>query len=358
MITSQFIPTDTGGGTVVGGSYLKAFDLCPRDWFNQYFRPVLSDDGTIGARGIQPITTPLPLLRGRLLHEAFAAWYLSGCREGVDTGDYDLDLALDTLHTHCAAAKATNEFEGGDEEADRVTTALDVMMRSYADTYGPGGPSRDWPEIQIAHDAEGKPLVEREFRIQLSPSYIFTCRIDAVIYHRSYLKAFETKTSYPMFVKNRLKTISYDAQFTGEIAVLTAHLPTLIPSEPKLHGCLANVLPYDRSVNSKFAVAERETTTRTPAQLERWRSQSLHTLHRIDDSVRHFEGLRGDRLSIEDAADRAFPTLGTRTDRCHAYNRRCAYWDLCALPGLEPSLLRRFRPRTTAETTYLREYPS
>jgi len=353
--TSQFLPTDTGHGTAVGSSYLRRFVMCPRQWFNEYFYPLYDDAGQLAGRGLQPRTRALALTAGSILHEGLAAWYLSGCRDGADTGERDIEHAIDTM-SMIAQSERDREHLTPEEYEENLTSSR-VILRDYHDSYGPGSRSPDWPDIQVAHDLQGVPIVEREFRIQLTHQYIFTCRSDMLIYHRGYLKTMEHKSSAPGFwAKKRLQNINYDSQFTGEIAVMRAHLATLVPEGTPLHGVLVNVLIKGRG-KSNPNVAERDSTTRTDAQLERWRQQTLNTLQRIEDAIGAFEKLVAEGMDINTAADHCFPTLGTVTDQCKAYNRNCDYYELCQLPGMESRLMGKYRPRTTEENTTLRERP-
>lgn len=355
MSSSQFLPTDTGHGTICGNSYVYKFANCPRLWFDEFYYPWLSASSKVEHRGLQPRTRALSLLTGSVFHEGMAALYLSGCRDGVDTGEWKVDHAIDVMESKAANYHSQYSSE---EEASTDLIQTKVYIRDYYDRFGPGSYSPDWPEIQVVHDLEGRPVVEREFRIQLNNRYIYTCRSDLLILHRSYLKTMEHKTSAPgMWLKKRLGTLSYDAQFSGEIAVMRAHLPSLVSEGTPLHGVLLNVLVKGRGVKSPHDVAERDTGTRTPAQLERWRLQTINTLDRIEDSIGVFEKLLSEGVESNTAADQTFPTLGTITDQCKAFNRNCDYYELCQLPGMESRLMGKYRPRTTEENTQLRERP-
>lgn len=345
----QFLPPETPtGGSQVGNSYVTLFENCPRKWFNSFYRPLLNESHELVARGLQPINTDVNLLGGRILHEGMAALYLSGCQDGEDTGEWDIDHAIDVLNMH--ADRAAPEYLDEDL-AESNRNMCQVLLRTYYDEYGPDSAGRDYPIIRVAHDQHGKPLVEMDFKVQLSNEYIYTCRSDTIIYHNGYLKTLEHKTSHPMFVKQKLGSVKWDAQISGEYYVMQQHFP-----EDALAGVMYNVLPKNRSANSKFGVAERETGTRTPAQLERWRLTTLDTLRRIDEAVERFEELmKLGTASVEQAADYCFPLHGTRTSTCFAFNRDCEFSTLCQMPGLEKNILRSFRGRTQEETDKLRE---
>jgi hypothetical protein len=338
----RFIPArQLHGGTPAGTSYLNGFIGCRRRHFNLFVRPFSWDDGREG-EGIAPRSTAPDLLKGSTFHEGLAAWYLSGCRDGADTGEYDVERAVAVAENHHAAR--LHEWEDTSEAADAIRQIVE-MLRSYHDWYGPGGRRPDYPTIQVMHNGEGEPLIEREFALDLDyGGYLFTCRVDAIVEHHGYLKIMEHKTSAASWVGRRLKTTAMDAQFTGEIAVLEA----LFPNE-LLFGCLVNVVAKNRGANSKLDVATRDTTTRTSAQLRRFPAGCVEILKRIDQSHHQFTELVEQGVDIERAADVAYPLDGTRNGTCYAYNRSCPYMGLCQNPGDEDQILRSFRPRTEVE---------
>lgn len=339
-----------GGASRVGHSYITKFANCERDFFNEFIRPLVDlATGELLGRGIQPIHVPLNLLTGRLAHEGFAAWYASGCRDGEDTGEYNIDLALDTMKMHWLKAKGHNEYEN-DEGADNDWLRLEVMLRSYHDTYGPRGYARDWPTIKVVHDSDGRPVVERELETLLAPGYLYSCRLDLAVWHHGFLKVMEHKTPSAYGVRYYKQAVPYEAQYTGQMWCMRE----LSPSE-HTNKVLVNLVVKERSAASKFAVAERETASRSDAELERWRRGALHLLSQIDVAVGGFEEALNKGMDIEPAADLWFPLRGTRTGRCHAYGRPCDYLALCAMPTMEPGVLRNFRARTEVERTALKE---
>lgn len=351
---TQFIPKEElHGGSRVGNSYCSTFANCPKKWFNNFLRPVETIDPKtekpVLTQGIRPRQTAQALLAGSIFHEGLASWYLSGCRDGEDTGEYSLEAAIEGAKLHWSQRK--HEYEGDvDPEEDWLTNQ--AMLVAYAEHYGPDSPGADWPDLRVAHDGEGKPLIEREFTSKLGYNdYIYTMRADLVVHHRGFLKMGEHKSSVASFVKNRLQTSHWDSQMTGQCWVMATEFPDTL-----LNGVWLNVVVKNRSVRSKFDVAERDTTTRTQFQLANFRVNVIDILERIDDAVGFFwEDYLGGK-PLEEAAQKWFPDHGTRTGTCLAYNRECEYASLCKGAGREEQLLVNFKPRSTVEISEMKEW--
>lgn len=338
------------GASPFGNSYLVCWAECRKRWFNQFLRPQVfeAEDGTkLQAMGLAPRHTDPNLSKGRMFHHGLASWFLSGIKDGEDTGEYNLNFAIAGIDQSFEACKG--EYSDPAVAAQDYLT-IQALMISYHEAFGPKAAARDWPTISVVCDDEGHPYIEREFRMDLGGGRVFTCRADTIVRHHGYLKVFEHKTSTVRGVGGRLGTLQRDSQFTGELFTLTGHFP----DEP-LNGVLVNVVPKDRGPNSKFRVAERETTTRTPEQLEQWRLDALSMLQEIDDAVGAFNrAVESGGHTVEQAAALCFPETGEFTGRCYKYNRQCEFWDLCERKGREDSVMFRFRPKTTQELEHAR----
>jgi hypothetical protein len=277
-----------------------------------------------------------------------AAWYLSGCRDGEDTGEYSLDMAM-------AAGEAAYKRLAGDYEslevAEKEWEIIKPMIVAYHDWVGPGGEAQDYPSIRVFCDGEGKPLVERAWACMLTDGYIFTCRTDLIIYKRGIISTMDHKTSSVWGVKERKRSICWDPQFTGQYWVLTE----LFPGQT-INGVEMNILPKERTKNSQFKACEREGTTRNPGQLERWRQTTINTLFSIDEAVNRFDRMmETGNFSLEYMANMCFPDRGTRNGRCGAYGG-CEYWDLCRMAGMEERMMSGYRVRSGEELANLREW--
>lgn len=327
----RFVPraTATSTGTRFGTSFLNSWARCPRQWFNAHYRPCQDETGAT-YRGLAPRITSQDLLRGSIFHEMLAEWYRSGIRNGEDTGERDVELAIKVGRV--AASSRASEYEDAYAE-QKLSDEAEILMRRYHDWYGPEAPQCEYPQIRVVCDGLGQPLIEREWEFPLNDRYVFTCRTDAIIMDHGILKSLEHKTSSMPWM--RLRTIPTDAQFAGEQWILHQ----LFPEEP-IAGTLVNVIGTKRALG-KF---ERETTSRTQAQLDRWQRNCINILTAIDQACQHFtlDRLNGD--SVEVAADHWFPDHGTRTDTCTAFNG-CDFLDLCSWAGREENRLGMFKQK-------------
>ena len=177
--------------------------------------------------------------------------------------------------------------------------------------------------------------------------YFLTSKIDLIITHRGYVKAMEHKTSVASYVMSRLSTIHHDAQFTGEIYTLAENMP----KEIKLYGVMANVIQKNRSLRSKYDIAERDTTTRTQSQLDDFANTAVDTLRQIDERVGQYQDWLSKGVEEYKALSVWFPTHGMFNEQCNAYRRHCDYYALCKQPEKANKLLGIYKPRTRPEAT-------
>ena len=335
----RFIPDATPkGGSLIGNSYIAKFAQCPRDWFHSYYHPF------DGGKGIRSRFTSEHLLKGRVFHEGIAALYTSGCRDGEDTGEWDLDLAISVLEMDHASASVEYESE---QKAEEDLLLVRSMLIAYHDEFSPVGANPDYPVIRVMHDGEGKPLVEREFSVDLGfGGYVFTCRADLIITHHGYPKIMEHKTSAPGFwASKRLNAIHTDSQFTGECFVLAS----LFPDEP-IDGVLCNVVIK----KGKSKIALRESTRRDHHDLNTFRMAVLDILLQIDQRVEAFENDMDSGHTLMESMDRWFPDHGTRTGGCENYGG-CQFQRLCLNKGRLDENLKSFKGRTIEESLLAQE---
>lgn len=343
----QFIPQKKpDAGSLIGASYLTEFEKCPRRWFRKYYNPVVQPEtGELVHTGIEPLETAPPLLTGGVFHAALESYYLSGIRDGDDTGEYNLEAAMAGLDKSFTARRDSYLNE---EIADTERTTVQEMVIAYYDRFGPKSPNPDYPKIKVICDGNGQPYVEREWVTDLGYSnYYLTCKTDLFVSDQGYGKVMEHKTSVASFIKQTLNNSHTGAQFTGEIYTLKNNMPV----DAKLFGVLVNVVQKNRSPRSKYDVAERETTNRTDPQLYEFANWAVDVLRQIDDRVGQYEDWINSR-GVEEwkALSVWFPTRGTANGECNAYNRPCDYSSLCKQPDRANQLLGVYRPRTKPES--------
>ena len=362
----RFLPQKTlAGGTRIGSTYLATAASCWQEWFDLYLRPYEgardgrdngnsnsgscnnSDErlpGTQAFIGIKPIYTPHFLLTGNTLHEGLEALYLSGCRDGEDTGEWDLEAAL------AAADKHHIEHLSRYEQHSRAEEALAVVhwvLENYMETVGPGGSDPDYPKMKVLHDTEGQPLVEREFTVQTGYSdYYFTTKPDLLVELDGKLFSLDHKSNAARidWVMDRLNSITMDPQFVGEFAALTELFPDV-----KISGAMINLLCKKKPSNKEIQAIMRRSTSFNEFDLLCYKDEVRDLLEQIDERVDKFNGLLDSGWPLEGAASKCFPRHGTRTGRCNAF-AGCVFKDLCEHKDMTSSYLSRFEPRTVEET--------
>jgi hypothetical protein len=166
----------TTSATRFGAHFIQDFRNCPFLWWLRH-----RARGT----GLVPELTPIPLLVGSTYHAGLEDYYLSGWEDG----QYDLTAARQaaTLHMESRWDEAKDE-----QQALEITQQVEGLLDHYDAEFGPKGARPDWPTIRVLPDAEGHPLIEREFEIDLGyHGAIFTARIDTVVDFHGYVASLE-----------------------------------------------------------------------------------------------------------------------------------------------------------------------
>jgi hypothetical protein len=335
------------GGSLVGNSYLSLFAKCPRKWFYGFYFPQELAGETW--HGLAPKHTAEALLLGSAFHEGLAAWYLSGCKDGEDTGKYSLDSAISTAESHHLKRKA--EYADQDR-AEKDWATCKTMLVQYHESHGPGGPSQDWPEIKVLFDEDGQPLVEREFAIKLGTGkYVYTARLDLIVERFGNVQVMEHKSSAASGTRQRLASSHMDSQMTGEIFVANKAFPS-----HNLNGVLVNVITKNLSAKSTVGLVNRTTTDRTRGQLQRFEQKVLGILCRIDESIHTWKEYVSKGIEPVKATDMLFPDYGENNGECFSYMRECEFSPFCKQLQPEDITLNSFRPKTQEETITLKEY--
>jgi len=341
-MTTQFLPyIKPDAGSQIGVSYIGEFIKCPRKWYNKYARLTRNSDGSVSATGIEVHQTASPLISGSLFHHALENYYKSGCLSGEDTGAYSLEFALSKLEDEFNLRKSQYETE---DAAESEYAMVRSMILSYDERYGPNGGDPDYPAIKILCDQDtGEPYLERNFATPLGyKDYYLTCKVDAVINDQGFVKVFEHKTSVASYVNTRVSSIHTDAQFAGEILTLNENIKTGDP----LAGVKVNVVVKNRAAKSKFDVAVRETTSRSPSQLEDFKACAVDVLTQIDERMEQMvDWVEAKGVDAEKAAGVWFPSRGQFNGECQAYRRNCDFLMLCKQPDRAKQLLNGYRPR-------------
>jgi len=343
-MTARFIPaTSLEGGTPIGSSYLRAYHECPYKFFNQYIRPVGELEDHLLMIGIKARWQAPPLSAGSMFHSFMEELYHSRCKDGEDTGEWDIDRAMAVLRVVQLELKDGYQKEA---EYNKDCIKIDTACREYVDYYGPTVSSRnpEWPRYQVVFDGEGEPIIERQFKIDLGYNdYYITIQPDLIMTRDGYLITRDHKTAAKGWGPGRAANIDTDAQFTMEYMVLSELFP-----EEAITGAEVNVIQTGYVPGNKVKDFERfirNTTTRSLADIASFKADTIDLLEKIDTAVANFEDLWETTGDLELAAGLAFPRHGMRIDACHTFRRPCDFIDLCVHKGNIGNNLGSFRPR-------------
>ncbi|KKK50974.1 hypothetical protein LCGC14_3119650, partial [marine sediment metagenome] len=269
------------------------------------------------------------------LHEGLEEWYQSRCRDGEDTGEANIERALEAANTYWG------QRAGELEDPDLLKPAMDetsLILRRYHDWYGPGGKTPEYPQLKVLFDDAGEPMIERYFEVKLPGMDPYTVRTDLIAQYNQFIVGVDHKSSKASWVKQLLLMAQMDAQFTGELAGLREE--TNLP----LNGILINVLVKDRKTGPPF---ERELVNRTDAEIEVFKHHVAHDFDLVDRFRAEYERLLTTGVDNDTAFNLAYPQWGKVTGHCTAYYRRCEYWGLCQTATVSGTMIEStYRPRS------------
>lgn len=328
------------GATAFGSHFHSEWDKCQKKfWFSR-----LAPHPTIeGGKGLSVGWAEAPLELGKAVHTGLEHYLLSGATDGA----YDITKAA--REAELAFARDRQKWRSS-EAYDETLIQLRKLLWGYDDFYGPTGTNKDFPEYRIHCDAEG-PVVEREFTIDLGPGFHpFTCRVDALVWHRNWLWVYEHKTTAASRASALQSEMRTNIQGSGECFVLKKLFPDL-----PIQGIMLNVLVKDRGAKSKLPAFFRDPIARTEGQLavfEHSLKLRLTAMQRAEEVyIRALEDC-GDPW---EAGSRAYIQSGTANGQCMAYNRACPYLELCAGAGSEQMFAAGFDARTTPQSPEAKE---
>ena len=313
--------TFTTGATAYGSHYLSTWDRCERLGFLSFLAPHPK-----GGQGLRLQYPPRPLKLGGILHEGWAVYYRSGPR---DPEARDIDYAVATLEA--AAAARSGEWQTPEMAAEDVAKGRAILYDYHAFWKGD-------PEVMVVEDAEG-PLIEREWVVGVPGCPMpFTCRPDAVVEWGGWVWTMEHKSTTAWGMNNIRTAILNSIQGSGECYTLSKRLPHL-----PIQGVLLNVALKDRSSKSKYQPFERDTASRTPAQLQMFEHHVRQRHARILHNTATWQ-VRAEELGDPWAAGaEVFVGTGTSTGACeNTYGRPCPMLDLCKGVGMEQLLAQGF----------------
>lgn len=327
------------GGSRFGSHFINLYRKCRMKWFNQYHRPHPS-----GGIGLESPVTPEPLMLGWLVHEGLAAWYNSGWKDG----QYDLEAAF--ISMEAAIATRSQEFEDPEKQEDCLAKARDLLLK-YHQFYGPGGTNYEWPAFKIA-EHEGSPLIECNLEAPMGyKDYCFTGRLDAVCTYNGSVWSLEHKTSAASSVSRLFQRMGIDTQASGQLYLLQHNFPEL-----EVSGVMVNVIVKNAAKATKTRPAKatciRNSTTRRPIDLQKFRRDVVATLVDMEEKLADFQThVEQGGMTVDDAARLVFEM---NTQHCVEFGN-CQFYPMCKNLGNESLMSGPFRPRSRPPTDNVRE---
>lgn len=316
--STQFTPhTVPGANTPFGIHYIMAWWACPQKWFLSHVLP------TTEGKGITPYTTDKNLLLGSLYHAGIEVYRLSQWRDGEDTGEPNVDAALDAIGA--LASQRESEFEDADLRSGLVDEAR-TLVRRYYDYYGPRGVKPEWPNTKLLpHPLDpSKPAVEIPLSLDLGyRGYTLTGKLDAIVVERGFVWVDELKTT-STGPNDFGASWQLHPQPATEMLLARANLPGL-----HVHGVRLNAAYKRWGKTSKFPPFFDEHVSRSQPQMDLVRHNVTTSLIEIDEHVARWEAQVAAGADPYLAGLEVFPMKGTGNGTCRAYARLCEFSGLC-----------------------------
>lgn len=343
-VFDRYIPPSPTGGSRFGGHFLSLYHECPYKWATRFLAPHPD-----GGQGLEVTTIARALGVGGMFHTFAEAWYRSRVRDGVDTGEADLDAALSV--TLDAMAKAEPNWEGEDNsEWLKDRDLVQEMARRYHERYGPGGLDPERDVLQVFCDPEtGEPWIEREVEVPIKPGLVYTCRLDLVARYFGTLCVIEHKTTSAGGFWGLISSMDVTIQPAGELLALRHSWPYETLGNPS--SVVVNIINKNPPKGQgKTLPFYRDEKTRTDAELAQFGHMAEQTLDEIVERLETYHRRVEGGMDVWLALRTTFPRRGQFTGACYKWNRPCAYINLCQATGFEHRAVAGFRPRTTINT--------
>lgn len=329
---TKIVPKTASGGTRFGAHFIMDYWKCPTLWFNRYIRPHPSKAGF----GCIPAKVSKPLHVGSLFHIGMENYYLSGWQDG----QYKIEVAIEAAEQ--AHLERRKDMASADE-ADASWIQTKRLLQRYDEHWGPGGSNCEYPELSIAADAQGLPLLEREFEIDLGVNdYVFTCKPDAIVWYGGMLAVLEHKTTAASRLSRVFDEMNMNLQTTGEWFTLRS----LYPDEP-IHSIVISASVKDRSAKALKEGSlefERRSFSRNHEDLQKFKRDVIDTLLEMDASIEEYHLRLQQGATVDEAARQSFRMNRTQ---CASGFFKCDYYSPCATLGRESQMfLSGFKPRS------------
>jgi hypothetical protein len=371
---SPYQPSDLQvGGARVSTSMLAVHAHCPAEFFYNYLAPHPSDlapddevrepkalpSTGLGGEGrepqaLSPTGTGTPTTHagmvtpsnadanfGTDIHAALEVYRLTGWRDGADTGEYKVGVAVDKFLEDWEARRDTTLAEKWDQLRPMGVTLLQEYHSER-----PGG-LLDW---RLLANEAGEPLTEREYAIPiLGGRFLYTVKTDAMAYREWPAKlalAVDYKTKGFRYVNEFINYSNLSGQGWGEVAVLHHFFPEIAMGRMQFE-----LLVKDRGRSSSLPYVQVCEVEVTPAKAKRWLKVVESQALRIAWQVAEWNARCAKGEDPYQAGMDVFPTTGQliESGTCARYGRTCDFAPVCedfdergarpVLMGMEPRSL-------------------
>ncbi len=313
-------------------SFLKEWYSCPFKWFMGYLAPHPEHQDTHGLATVGATATPL--LMGSIWHDLMFGFRWSGWRDGVDTGEYSAEAAVE--YAQAQASTRAGEWES----AEASTTSMDLLVSMFHEYVASRGPD-DW---RMLGDGNGVPLVEREFTTPIGPDdrYEVIVKPDAVARTGAGLVVCpEYKTASARFLGMSMRNNRVGPQAHAENLVMHRHCPA-----DRFDGVMFEYAVKDRGKKSELPRFQPDVVSMTEAELALWEAGTVRTMDEIAAASANWRELVAGGADPMVAAHHLFPMSGKATEQCWAFNRECDCFTWChGGHEIGPGALRRYVPK-------------
>ena len=336
-----YVPSDVHlGGQRTSASQLDTTTRCPQEFFLSYVAPHPDVPNSAGLRGR---VVEAPLGTGTAVHAGLHAYFLSGWRDGEDSGERDVIKAQSHARSVLEAMRQNYSTPEDYQKSERETN---FCLDKFDDMMVRGGltPKR------VAPDSKGEPVLEREFQISIGDGrFTYVNKIDGMfIDTEDYHQVGEFKTSAASYASDAYLGLGLMGQNLGHMKVMLGNWP-----DAPINGILHYTLVKNRGAKSTLAPVI-ETDAIIPADVvdSYFDHTVVPTLETLVERTMHWSDLVNDDWDPYQAGLVHFPQEGMANKQCKRFRRLCPFAGYCEASGFGSKMLQGFQPRTVAGEPY------
>lgn len=306
----SILPTTSGaGGTRVGSTFIDDWS-CKFYWYANHLAPFE------GGNGLTHKHDNKNLWMGSVTHTALETWV----RSGWSDGKFDPEATEDALEQ--AAEEASTRLAFPEEEHPDLLAQCKKFMGRYMKFAGPDGEDPDWEQWRPV-EANGEPIIEREFEVDLQwEGFFYTTKPDVVVWRLSdgALCALDHKTCSASNAGLTIAGMRKRPQLTGE------HLAMRLVWPNETTGVMVNAIIKNAAATKP--PRRLEDMDRNEARLGLFRIHTISKLKEMEEHIERYRDLMQQGVPEPEAARLVFDDEPT-DQLCSRFNRTCQYLDSC-----------------------------